>query len=81
MESSVTLRNAIQAAFDVPGLTRLMIDLSETTFLDSAGIHVLVTSRQQADKNGIHLRVVNPSDVARRVLAIAGVLEFLNAER
>jgi len=57
-------------------LSRLLpreLDMSEVTALDVSGVRVLVDARLR-DKG---FRVVNPSEVVRRVLERSGTLEYL----
>jgi anti-anti-sigma factor len=44
------------------GATALVVDLSETTFLDSSGARQLARTARQADGLGIPLEVVCPAD-------------------
>jgi len=77
MASSAALDTAIREALTAPGITRILVDLSRVTFLDSTGINTLVQDRQRAGDQNIHLQVVNPSTMALRALDLTGVLEFL----
>jgi anti-sigma B factor antagonist len=60
---------------------RLELDLEAVTFLDSAGISVLVRHYRQRCENGGSLRIVEPSRAVRRALEITGLLELLTACR
>lgn len=51
------------------------IDMNEVSFLDSSGIRVLVAALKNGDALGTTVRVVNPSPVVSRVLAVTGLLE------
>ena len=80
MASSEALNNAIWEALTAPGVKRVEADLSKVTFLDSTGINTLVQFRQRAGDQDIELRVVNPSQMALRVLELTGVREFLSGD-
>jgi anti-anti-sigma factor len=80
MASSPALDSAIREALTAPGVTRVLVDLSKVTFLDSMGINTLVQYHQRAGDQGINLQVVNPSMMALRVLDLAGVREFLSGD-
>jgi anti-anti-sigma factor len=57
---------------------RVVIDLSESTFLDSAGIDTLLRCRRELDRRGIELRVVSPTDgIVRKALEITNILPRL----
>lgn len=59
---------------------RLVIDLRETTFIDSSGLAVLVRAHQHLGqiREAVVLRAPNPS--ARKVLDISGVDRLLTIE-
>lgn len=55
---------------------RLVFDLSELRFMDSAGIAVLIAAAAKA--NTVRLR--NPSPIIRRVVEISGLCDVLPIE-
>jgi anti-sigma B factor antagonist len=66
------LRVAIDAAF-ASGAQDLCIDLTDTTFMDSTGLHVLVDAAGRADELGCTLTIVCPPGPVERVIGISGV--------
>ena len=52
------------------GTAVVVIDMSGTTFCDSAGVHAVIAAYQQATANGTELRVV--ATVVLRILTIVG---------
>ena len=80
MASSATLDNAIQQALAAPGVERVLVDLSQVTFLDSTGINTLVQGHQRAGDQNVNLQVVNPSKMALRVLNLTGVIGYLSGD-
>jgi anti-sigma B factor antagonist len=70
--------DAMQAAAEPAfvDLAPLEIDLSAVTFMDSAGISLLVSLRNRADSRGQRLVLVQPSATARQVLDLGGVSEW-----
>jgi anti-sigma B factor antagonist len=58
------------------GLTRLSIDLSDLTFLDSTGIAALVVVRKHAHELGVELDVHSPRVAISHVLEACGVDEL-----
>ena len=57
---------------------RVIVDLSETTFLDSAAINSLIRHKRQLDERGVVFRVVSPVDgVVRKALEITNVIDQL----
>ena len=56
---------------------RVEIDLSEVSFMDSAGINALVRCHAAAERYGRSLAVLDPQPGVRRVLDICGLLDVL----
>jgi stage II sporulation protein AA (anti-sigma F factor antagonist) len=52
---------------------RIVIDLSELTFMDSTGIRLLITAHARSRTDGDRLALVRPPARVFRVLTIAGV--------
>ena len=76
MATSPQLTQAVEAAPD--SMRRVVVDLSEVTFLDSSGLNALVVTRRSLAVRGIDLRVVSPADhVVRRVFEIAQLTDEL----
>jgi len=53
--------------------TKIVIDLSELTFMDSTGIRLLITAHARSRTDGDRLLLVRPPARVFRVLTIAGV--------
>jgi anti-sigma B factor antagonist len=51
----------------------VIVDMSATTFCDSAGVTALVRAVRQANASGAGLRVATSASAVTRVLAITGV--------
>lgn len=56
---------------------RLTLDLSGVTFLDCAGINVLLATRRRARLEGGWLQVIRPSACAWRVISLLGLRNVL----
>ena len=76
LASAPSLRSAIDSALDA-GAQELWIDLSTATFLDSAGVHLLIAAREQADDLRRRLAVICPPGPVRRVLDLTGATDAL----
>src|SRR5258705_7851735 len=55
----------------------LYLNLQLVTFIDSSGVGALVAARKQVERAGTRLVLENLSDVLRRTLRTAGVLDSL----
>jgi anti-sigma B factor antagonist len=55
----------------------VVVDMGELRFLDSSGVHGLVTAYQAAKRDGVRLHVVNAGGVVADVLDLTGVGDLL----
>src|ERR1700756_1607384 len=76
LATSDRLTAAISAAATA-GTRRLVLDLSGATFIDSTGVHPLLSATELAPS----VTVRAPSEVVRRVLEITGADQLLSIER
>jgi anti-anti-sigma factor len=71
------LLSTIRAAIGRPGVKRLVVDLSQTSFMDAAGIRALLAGREAAGTADVGYRVVGMAGMVRWVLDVTGVMEAL----
>ncbi len=70
----------LEGAVSQPG-PGLVVDLSQTLYIDSAGIRVLFELRERLDALGKRVRVVVPGAAQiRRVMELAGALKALDVD-
>jgi anti-anti-sigma factor len=67
VQTAVGLGQAVQES--LPSSSRLVIDLSRVTFIDSTGLGALIDARKRAVANGGSVSLVKPPDLVRRILA------------
>jgi anti-sigma B factor antagonist len=70
------LRAAVEAAL-ASGSPEICIDLSATTFMDTAGLHLLVDARRRAVELDRTMTIASPSAAVLRVIEVAGFTELL----
>jgi anti-sigma B factor antagonist len=68
------VRQALLCAASQDAAT-LIIDMSETTFCDSAGVHAIITAQQQFATSGTQLRLV--ATAVLRILTVTGIDELI----
>ena len=56
----------------------VVVDLSDTEFLDSAGLHVLLKAQRRLTRRARALRVVCPAGPVRSVIELARLIETLD---
>src|SRR3954452_10019802 len=62
------------------GFARVVIDLRELSFLDSAGVHTLVAAQRSADRRGAALSVVRGPHEVHRVFELTATDSLLAFE-
>jgi anti-sigma B factor antagonist len=67
------IRQALLAA--VSDLAVVIIDMSATTFCDSAGVHAIMAARRQAEETGTDLRLV--ATAVLRILTLVGADQLI----
>lgn len=78
LPAEVDVSNADQVRQDLTAVlahdaSLVIVDMSKTTFCDSAGVTALVRAVRQANASGAGLRVAASAPAVTRVLAITGV--------
>ena len=69
------LRGAVHEALETHAATRVVVDLSRITFLDSAGIGALLGALKEARERGATLVVADPTPFVHHILGITGLLD------
>ena len=59
---------------------RVMLDLNGLSFVDSAGVSVLIKAKQTAETNGRELVLRRPTEQLERVFALVGLADWLAVE-
>jgi anti-sigma B factor antagonist len=59
---------------------RLLLDLDELTFVDSAGVSVLIRAKKAAEANGCRVVLRRATAQLHRVFAVVGLANWLVAE-
>lgn len=76
-QSTVALVNArVRAALE-DGCRHLVVDLSRLEFLDSSGVHLLLSWRDAADADGWQMTIVPGGAPIQRVFDLLGLTDAL----
>ncbi|MEO3813147.1 STAS domain-containing protein [Sphaerisporangium sp. B11E5] len=73
--SSAALRTGLATAWDAPGITTLVLDLTEVAFCDSVGLSELISALRHSRDTGVPLRVAGVQGTLLRILTITGLTE------
>lgn len=71
--SSFALRSGLLSAWDAPGVSALVLDLSEVGFCDSVGLSELISVLRRSSETGMPLRVAGVHGTLLRILTITGL--------
>lgn len=74
------LSNAAQLEERLAGHSDTVLDLSELSFIDSTGIHLVVSAAQRARSEAWELTIRNPQPSVLRVIELVGLAEHLGLE-
>lgn len=59
---------------------RLVIDLTQTTFIDSTGLAVIIRAHRHRGETSEPMVIRSPSAAARKLLSISGVEQLVTIE-
>ncbi|UQU62493.1 STAS domain-containing protein [Couchioplanes caeruleus] len=71
--NAAVLRQVLQQVVERRDCTRLDIDMSAVTFLDSSGLGMLVAAQRAAAAQGIALQLQKPGPMVRMVLEVTNL--------
>lgn len=77
--SAPALQQALDEVLGQPH-ARVMLDLNGLSFVDSAGVSVLIRAKQRAGTNGRTLVLRRPTEQLERVFAVVGLANWLEIE-
>lgn len=66
----------VRLAQQLAEIENLVLDLSDVTFLGSAGLAVLVGAKEDADSRGAEMYIVPGSRIVKRALEATGLLQL-----
>ena len=83
LEGELDVRTATEShkrllALDVPRGGRLVVDLSDATFMDSTGIRLLLQAREHARRSGASYAIVSGPPEVMRVIELVGLDDQLH---
>jgi anti-sigma B factor antagonist len=79
LRGEIDLATAPRQLADVQRLapnSRVALDCSQVTFMDSSGVTMLILASRRSFDGGGTLRIVSPSPMVRRLLDISGLSSY-----
>jgi anti-sigma B factor antagonist len=73
------VEDAMSPALD-PRCTRLVVDLTDVSFMDSSGLRVLVVARNALDDRGAEMVIAGANDQLGRLFEISGLANVFTFE-
>ncbi len=71
--SAASLREEIDDLLIKTNPKRLLLDLSETDFMDSSGLGLILGRKRKCDEAGIKFILINPTEGCMKILRLAGM--------
>jgi anti-sigma B factor antagonist len=71
------LVSSVRAAADLPGVERIVVDLTRSSFLDASGISALLIGRRAAHSVGVAYQVVGMAGQVRQLLEMTQMIGVL----
>ena len=71
--SAVFIRSKMDALFNTGNMRKVVVEMSELTFMDSTGIGVLLGRYKKLKAMGIPVYIANPSGRIDKVLSLSGI--------
>ena len=76
--SAVGLREEIDRLLEEKKPKNLLLDLGGTDFMDSSGLGLILGRKRKTEEMGIGLTLINPTELCRRILRLAGMENQIN---
>ena len=70
-------RITLDEIFDKPKFSKIVIDLSELSFMDSTGIGVLIGRYKRMKDRRIPIYITNPSAHAEKIFKLTGLYDIM----
>lgn len=70
-------RDFLETLFDKKSIKKVVMDLSDVSFMDSTGIGVLIGRFKVLKSRGIPIMIANPSKVVDKILTLSGIYELM----
>lgn len=74
LASVIPLREALRQQV---GCAVIVLDLRELSFMDSAGLHLILEEHRRAERVGVELRLVRAPERVQRLFELTGVSRHL----
>ena len=72
MDATFRIEPGVYRLLTQHGIRRLVVNLAEVGFIDSAGVGALVSIRERAEQFGVEMTLTNASGAVQRVLDLTG---------
>lgn len=72
--SSGALRSGVKDAL-AGGYKKVLLDLTDVSFIDSAGLRVLIDSQKLGENTGVSVKIESASDVVKRLLEMTALTD------
>jgi anti-anti-sigma factor len=78
MSATFRLEPELERLTQEPGVRELVLDTSGVEFIESAGLGVLLATRERLRAAGVRFVLASPSPAVRRILRLTGADDYLD---
>ena len=78
--SAQTIRTEADTEMEKNRPERMILDLTETEFMDSSGLGLILGRMRKAEERGIRFQLLNPSDQVMKILRLSGVEKQIDVQ-
>lgn len=75
--NAVNTRKSLDNLFETPKIEKIVVELSQLTFMDSTGIGVLLGRYKRTMNKGIPMFVANPNKSVDKLLKLSGIYTIM----
>lgn len=76
--STATQLRDVLTRLNVEGVSSIVLELTELSYVDSIGLAIWVTQQKRADRLGIEFLLSRPNPFVLRLLEVTGLRDFLH---
>lgn len=75
--TAVFIRSQLDEMFNTYDMKKVVMDMSELSFMDSTGIGVLIGRYKKLKSKNIQLMLASPSKVVDKLLTLSGIYDIM----
>ena len=75
--TAIYTRNELDKLIDGNEMKRVVVDLSELTFMDSTGVGIMIGRFKRLKSKGVPIFIANPSKTVDKIFSMTGLYKIM----